>query len=57
MIRHLRHFAREVRDISVETFDIASKGALAHLRKAIAEARPLRTNFAALAIESSLRAV
>ena len=24
MIRHLRHFAREVRDISVETFDIAN---------------------------------
>jgi phosphoenolpyruvate carboxylase len=36
-----------------EAFDIASKGALAHLRRAIAAARPLRANFAALAIESS----
>ncbi|MEO6152052.1 MAG: phosphoenolpyruvate carboxylase [Croceibacterium sp.] len=33
--------------------DLASKGAIVHLRKAIAEARPLRASFAALAIESS----
>jgi phosphoenolpyruvate carboxylase len=36
-----------------DALDLASKGAIAHLRKAIAEARPLRANFAALAIESS----
>jgi phosphoenolpyruvate carboxylase len=33
--------------------DLGSKGAIAHLRKAIAEVTPLRANFAALAIESS----
>jgi phosphoenolpyruvate carboxylase len=33
--------------------DLGSKGAIVHLRKAIAEVRPLRANFAALAIESS----
>ena len=33
--------------------DLASKSAVVHLRKAIAEVRPLRSNFAALAIESS----
>ena len=33
--------------------DLGSKGAMVHLRKAIAEAKPLRANFAALAIESS----
>lgn len=33
--------------------DLASKGAVVHLRKAIAEVKPLRSNFAALAIESS----
>ena len=33
--------------------DLASKGAVVHLRKAIADVRPLRSNFAALAIESS----
>ncbi|MGV3555573.1 MAG: phosphoenolpyruvate carboxylase [Croceibacterium sp.] len=33
--------------------DLASKGAVVHLRKAIAEIAPLRSNFAALAIESS----
>jgi phosphoenolpyruvate carboxylase len=35
------------------TLDLHSKGAIVHLRKAIAEARPLRANFAALATESS----
>ncbi|MEO6040464.1 MAG: phosphoenolpyruvate carboxylase [Croceibacterium sp.] len=35
------------------TLDLASKGAIVHLRKAIAKAKPLRANFAALAIESS----
>jgi phosphoenolpyruvate carboxylase len=33
--------------------DLASKGAVVHLRKAIAGLKPLRSNFAALAIESS----
>src|SRR5690606_4118202 len=33
--------------------DLASKGAVVHLRRAIAEVEPLRSNFAALAIESS----
>ncbi|WP_241233614.1 phosphoenolpyruvate carboxylase [Altericroceibacterium xinjiangense] len=33
--------------------DLSSKSALARLRQALAEAKPLRTNFAALAIESS----
>jgi phosphoenolpyruvate carboxylase len=33
--------------------DLASKGAVVHLRKAIAQVRPLRANFAALAVESS----
>jgi phosphoenolpyruvate carboxylase len=33
--------------------DLASKGAIVHLRRAIAEITPLRSNFAALAIESS----
>jgi len=33
--------------------DLASKGAVVHLRRAIAEVAPLRSNFAALAIESS----
>jgi phosphoenolpyruvate carboxylase len=33
--------------------DLGSKGAVVHLRKAIAEVRPLRSNFAALAVESS----
>ena len=33
--------------------DLASKGAIVHLRRAIAKVKPLRTNFAALAIESS----
>lgn len=33
--------------------DFSSKGAMVHLRRAIAEVRPLRSNFAALAIESS----
>lgn len=33
--------------------DLASKGAVVHLRKAIAKVKPLRSNFAALAIESS----
>jgi phosphoenolpyruvate carboxylase len=33
--------------------DLASKGAIATLRKLVDEARPLRTNFAALATESS----
>ncbi len=35
------------------TLDLSSKGAIVHLRNAIADARPLRSNFAALAIESS----
>jgi len=33
--------------------DLASKGAIVHLRKAIEEVRPLKSNFAALAIEAS----
>src|SRR5690606_378796 len=33
--------------------DLASKGAVVHLRRAIAGAKPLRANFAALAIEAS----
>lgn len=36
-----------------EVIDLASKGALATLRRMVAEAKPLRTNFAALATESS----
>jgi phosphoenolpyruvate carboxylase len=36
-----------------EEIDLASKGALATLRRMVAEAKPLRTNFAALATESS----
>src|SRR5690606_18090363 len=33
--------------------DLGSKGAIVHLRQAIAEVTPLRANLAALAIESS----
>ena len=33
--------------------DLASKGAVVHLRRAIARVKPLRSNFAALAIEAS----
>lgn len=36
-----------------EAIDLASKGAIATLRKLVDEAKPLRTNFAALATESS----
>ncbi|QDH35706.1 phosphoenolpyruvate carboxylase [Porphyrobacter sp. YT40] len=36
-----------------EPIDLASKGAIATLRRMVEEARPLRTNFAALATESS----
>ncbi|MFM7350553.1 MAG: phosphoenolpyruvate carboxylase [Erythrobacter sp.] len=36
-----------------EGLDLASKGAIATLRKLVEEAQPLRTNFAALATESS----
>ena len=36
-----------------EAIDLASKGAIVTLRKLVDEARPLRTNFAALATESS----
>lgn len=36
-----------------EAIDLASKGAIATLRRMVDEARPLRTNFAALATESS----
>ncbi|MEM7665889.1 MAG: phosphoenolpyruvate carboxylase [Pseudomonadota bacterium] len=35
------------------TLDLASKGAMATLRRMLAEVKPLRTNFASLAIESS----
>ncbi len=35
------------------TLDLASKGAMATLRKLLGEVQPLRTNFASLAIESS----
>jgi len=35
------------------TLDLASKGAIVHIRRAIAEVTPHRSNFAALAIESS----
>ncbi|WP_241461743.1 phosphoenolpyruvate carboxylase [Aurantiacibacter luteus] len=35
------------------TLDLASKGAVKHLREAIAKVRPHRTNFGALAIEAS----
>ncbi|WP_347302073.1 phosphoenolpyruvate carboxylase [Croceibacterium sp. TMG7-5b_MA50] len=33
--------------------DLSSKGAIVHLRRALAEVQPLRANFASLAIESS----
>ncbi|MGB3166276.1 MAG: phosphoenolpyruvate carboxylase [Alteraurantiacibacter sp.] len=33
--------------------DLASKGAVSHLRRAIADVKPLRSNFGALAIEAS----
>ena len=33
--------------------DLASKGAIVHLRRAIGETKPLRSNFAALAIEAA----
>ena len=36
-----------------EAIDLASKGAIATLRRLVEEAQPLRTNFAALATESS----
>ncbi|MFO6445862.1 phosphoenolpyruvate carboxylase [Erythrobacter sp. NE805] len=36
-----------------EAIDLASKGAIATLRRLVEEAKPLRTNFAALATESS----
>ena len=36
-----------------EAIDLASKGAIATLRRMVDEAKPLRTNFAALATESS----
>jgi phosphoenolpyruvate carboxylase len=36
-----------------DTLDLHSKGAIVHLRKAIAEVKPLRANFAAVATESS----
>ena len=36
-----------------EALDLASKGAVATLRRKLAEAKPLKTNFASLAIESS----
>jgi phosphoenolpyruvate carboxylase len=36
-----------------EALDLASKGAIATLRRMVEEAKPLRTNFAALATESS----
>ncbi len=36
-----------------EAIDLASKGAIASLRRLVEEAEPLRTNFAALATESS----
>ncbi|UYV17125.1 phosphoenolpyruvate carboxylase [Porphyrobacter sp. ULC335] len=36
-----------------EAIDLASKGAIATLRRLVDEAKPLRTNFAALATESS----
>jgi phosphoenolpyruvate carboxylase len=36
-----------------ESIDLASKGAIATLRKLVDETKPLRTNFAALATESS----
>ncbi|HWK41793.1 MAG TPA: phosphoenolpyruvate carboxylase [Croceibacterium sp.] len=35
------------------TIDLGSKGAVVYLRRAIAKVKPLRSNFAALAIESS----
>ncbi|RJY09165.1 phosphoenolpyruvate carboxylase [Aurantiacibacter aquimixticola] len=35
------------------TLDLASKGAVVHLRNAIADVKPRRTNFGALAIEAS----
>ncbi|MEP5173924.1 MAG: phosphoenolpyruvate carboxylase [Erythrobacter sp.] len=38
---------------SADTLDLASKGALATLRRLLSEVQPLRTNFASLAIESS----
>ncbi|MXO73234.1 phosphoenolpyruvate carboxylase [Alteraurantiacibacter buctensis] len=35
------------------TLDLSSKGAIVHIRRAISEVKPHRSNFAALAIESS----
>lgn len=40
-------------DGALDPIDLGSKGAVVHLRRAIAEAKPLRSNFAALAIEGS----
>jgi len=48
----LHNAIRRVIDPAGE-LDLASRGALARLRELVADARPMRSNFAALAIESS----
>ncbi len=47
------HNAVRRRLVDHEAIDLASKGAIATLRRLVDEAKPLRTNFAALATESS----
>ena len=51
--KQLHNAIRRRLDEAGETLDLASQGALVTLRELIAEAQPLRSNFAALAIESS----
>ena len=51
--KQLHNAIRRRLDEEGQTVDLASQGALVTLRDLIAEATPLRSNFAALAIESS----
>jgi len=51
--KQLHNAVRRRLDGAFEAIDLASKGALATLRRMVDEATPLRTNFAALATESS----
>lgn len=51
--KQLHNAIRRRLDGASEAIDLASKGALATLRRMVDEATPLRTNFAALATESS----
>lgn len=50
--KQLHNAVRRRLDPSGE-LDLSSKGAIVHLRRAIGKVKPLRSNFAALAIESS----